>query len=73
MYSYRVPAYYDYRTVVERTYCPPRPLVYESYYERPYYGYGRPVSIYREHGWSRDWDDDDRHEWREHGHGRWHH
>lgn len=64
VYSYRVPAYYDYGAVIERPYCPPRAVVYESYYGRPYYraDYERPVIVYRERGGSHGW----------HDHGRWH-
>lgn len=73
--SYRVPAYYDYGTVVERPYCPPRPVVYESYYGQPYYrvNYERPVIVYRDHDSYRDHDEHERHEWREEReHSHWH-
>ena len=69
--SYRVPAYNDYGTV---DYCPPRRVVYESYYEEPYYrvNYAWPVIVYRDHDGYRDHDEHERHEWREErGHGHW--
>lgn len=67
-YSYRVPAYYDHGRVVQRPYCPPRRVVYESYHARPYshVNYGRPVIVYRNHA-------GDSHHWRhERGEGHWH-
>lgn len=65
-YAYRVPAYYDYGTVVTtRPYCPPHRVIYEDYDDyRPYtrVEYRDPVVIYRAPG---HW-----HRW--HEHDRWH-
>lgn len=67
MVSYRVPAYYDHgNVIVTRPYCPPRRVVYESYYSP------RPVIVYRDRSGSRGWHGRDHEGWHEHGRGRWH-